>query len=146
MSASPVPGFIATKLHTTQLCIPTICNEMQGSCSCISQGKSACLVVCLAQCFGLACPHSLRDATNCCATHYVGASSTSHNHIKYECLCGLCSWSSWQTIHWIVCFSLLFNSPQHTMFVSKKQKHEPFWLVFLLFGGDAGSCRRVRAL
>ena len=67
---------------------------MRGSCSCVSQGKSACLVVCLAQRFGLACPHSLRDATNCCATHYVGASSTSHNHIKYECLCGFCSWSS----------------------------------------------------
>lgn len=46
--------------------------------------------------------------------------------------------SSWQTIHWIVCFSLLFNSPQHIFRHINKKASDTNSLAFL-FGGDAGS-------
>ena len=122
MSASPVPRVqVGSFAHNTKGVSRIADYEMRGSCSCVSQGKSADIVVCLAQRFGLACPHSLRDATNCCATHYVGASSTSHNHIKYECLCGLCSWSSLKMMGDHHFFYALVQLPA-TYFPSYKQK------------------------
>ena len=112
-----------------------------GSCSCISQGKRAYIVVCLAQRFGLACPHSLRDATGCCASHYVD--SIVHFTRTTQMTSAWLSfvlWSSLKIVGVHHFFDALVQLPCNILFpYQKSKKHAPKGSCFLLFGGDAGS-------